>query len=104
MDFTLSFGPSLYTDEVPAHFDLVGFDPRGIALGTRLQTLWQRQAYLTMRGFPRYPNDVEGSPAVFCADSERNLRRGADAGGCGRTARVFDDRELELGSGAPATA
>ena len=39
-------------------------------LGTRLQTLWQRQAYMIQRGFPRYPNDVEGAPAVFCADSD----------------------------------
>src|SRR5215208_382572 len=39
-------------------------------LGTRLQTLWQRQAFMIPRGFPRYPNDVEGSPAVFCSDSD----------------------------------
>jgi pimeloyl-ACP methyl ester carboxylesterase len=37
-------------------------------LGTRLQML--SQAYLTKRGFPRYPNDVEGAPAVFCTDSD----------------------------------
>ena len=39
-------------------------------LGARLQAFWQRQAYITKRAFPRYPNDVEGFPAVACADSD----------------------------------
>src|ERR1700752_1290892 len=30
-------GPFLYTEEVRAHFDLVGFDPRGIARSTALR-------------------------------------------------------------------
>ena len=43
-------------------FDLQAAPAR---LGTRLQTLWQRQAYMTKRGFPRYPNFVEAFPAAF---------------------------------------
>lgn len=31
VDFAMQFGPFLYTDEVRARFDLVGFDPRGQA-------------------------------------------------------------------------
>src|SRR4051794_38730240 len=31
VDYTLFAGPALYTPEVRARFDLVGFDPRGIA-------------------------------------------------------------------------
>jgi len=51
---------------------LVDFEspPAPARLGARLQLLWQRQAYITRRGFPRYPNDVEGFPAVACADSD----------------------------------
>ena len=30
VDFVLQAGPFLYTDEVRARFDLIGFDPRGI--------------------------------------------------------------------------
>lgn len=37
IDFTLFAGPYLYTDQVRAQFDLVGFDPRGIARSTQLR-------------------------------------------------------------------
>jgi pimeloyl-ACP methyl ester carboxylesterase len=37
VDFTVFAGPSLYTPEVRARFDLVGFDPRGIARSTALR-------------------------------------------------------------------
>jgi pimeloyl-ACP methyl ester carboxylesterase len=37
VDFTLFAGPSLYTSEVRARFDLVGFDPRGIARSTAMR-------------------------------------------------------------------
>jgi len=49
--------------------DLESQPARGRA-GARLGLLWQRQAYITRRGFPRYPNDVEAFPAVACADSD----------------------------------
>src|SRR5215217_3394861 len=63
-------------------------------LGTRLQTLWQRQAYMTTRGFPRYPNDVEGSPAVFCADSDN-----PDSYAAWATAAAADDALGYFGRG-----
>ena len=37
VDFTLFAGPFLFTDEVRARFDLVGFDPRGISRSTALR-------------------------------------------------------------------
>jgi pimeloyl-ACP methyl ester carboxylesterase len=37
VDFVVGAGPFLYTDEVRARFDLVGFDPRGIYRSTGLQ-------------------------------------------------------------------
>jgi pimeloyl-ACP methyl ester carboxylesterase len=37
VDFTIFAGPDLYTPEVRARFDLVGFDPRGIARSTALR-------------------------------------------------------------------
>jgi pimeloyl-ACP methyl ester carboxylesterase len=36
VDYVLGAGPFLYTDEVRAKFDLVGFDPRGIVRSTAL--------------------------------------------------------------------
>jgi len=35
--YTVLAGPTLYTDEVRARFDLVGFDPRGVASSTALR-------------------------------------------------------------------
>ena len=37
VNFTIFAGPSLFTPEVRARFDLVGFDPRGIARSTALR-------------------------------------------------------------------
>ena len=39
-------------------------------LGTALQALWNSEGYIAKRGFPRYPNLVEGFPAVACSDSD----------------------------------
>ena len=44
VDYVLVAGPFLYTDEVRARFDLVGFDPRGIARQHRAPLLRQRAA------------------------------------------------------------
>jgi pimeloyl-ACP methyl ester carboxylesterase len=37
VDYVLGAGPFLYTDEVRARFDLVGFDPRGVMRSTPLR-------------------------------------------------------------------
>jgi pimeloyl-ACP methyl ester carboxylesterase len=55
VDFTLFAGPFLYNDSVRAHFDLVGFDPRGIARSTALRCFGnpkQWGPYFTPFAFP----------------------------------------------------
>jgi pimeloyl-ACP methyl ester carboxylesterase len=39
-------------------------------LGARVQAFLHRPMYIAKRGFPRYPNFVEGFPGVICADSD----------------------------------
>ena len=39
-------------------------------LGAALAHVRTSLGYVNKRGFPRYPNFVEGSPAVFCSDSD----------------------------------
>lgn len=40
------------------------------ALRTRVHAFQARPLYIAKRGFPRYPNFLEGFPAVACADSD----------------------------------
>jgi pimeloyl-ACP methyl ester carboxylesterase len=49
VDFILGVGPFLYSDEVRARFDLVGFDPRGVGRSTTLRC---------------FGNDKQWSPAI----------------------------------------
>ena len=39
-------------------------------LGTRLYAVWEDLGFINKRGFPHYPNFVEGFPGVACADSD----------------------------------
>src|SRR3954465_14722391 len=55
VDFTLFAGPALFTPEVRARFDLVGFDPRGVLRSSALRcfgTPKQWHASLTPFAFP----------------------------------------------------
>jgi pimeloyl-ACP methyl ester carboxylesterase len=55
VDFVRALGPFLYSDEVRARFDLVGFDPRGIIRSTPLrcfETFDQALAVLAPMAFP----------------------------------------------------
>jgi pimeloyl-ACP methyl ester carboxylesterase len=55
VDFVLFAGPFVYTEEVRARFDLVGFDPRGIARSTALRCFGnpkQWEPYFTPFSFP----------------------------------------------------
>lgn len=59
-DFALFAAPYLYTDEVRAKFDIVGFDPRGIARSTALRcfgTPRQWAPYFTPFAFPLTPEE-----------------------------------------------
>ncbi len=40
------------------------------ALGERLYKLWDTQGFIAKRGFPNYYNNMEGFPAIACADSD----------------------------------
>ncbi len=62
VDYTLGAGPFLYTDEVRAKFDLVGFDPRGISRSTALRcfgTDRQWGPYFTPIAFPSTPAEEQ---------------------------------------------
>jgi len=39
-------------------------------LRAALEALWKSEGYIAKRGFPRYPNAIEGFPAVACSDSD----------------------------------
>jgi len=60
VDFILGAGPFLYTEELRSHFDLVGFDPRGIARSTALRCFGnpkQWAGYFTPFSFPITPEE-----------------------------------------------
>lgn len=62
VEFTLFAGPFLYSDEVRARFDLVGFDPRGIGRSTAFRcfgTPKQWDPYFTPFFFPLTPEQEE---------------------------------------------
>jgi pimeloyl-ACP methyl ester carboxylesterase len=62
VDFTVFAGPFLYTDEVRARFDLVGFDPRGILRSTAFRcfgTPKQWEPYFTPFAFPMTPEQEQ---------------------------------------------
>jgi pimeloyl-ACP methyl ester carboxylesterase len=46
-------------------------------LGRLLYAVWEDLGYITKRGFPRYPNFIEGFPGVACADSDNPDNYGA---------------------------
>jgi pimeloyl-ACP methyl ester carboxylesterase len=62
VDYALGAGPSLYTSEVRARFDLVGFDPRGIGRSTALRcfgTPRQWEPFFTPLAFPTSPEEEQ---------------------------------------------
>jgi pimeloyl-ACP methyl ester carboxylesterase len=62
VDYTVFAGPFLYTDEVRAKFDLVGFDPRGTNRSTALRcfgTDKQWGPYFTPLSFPSTPAEEQ---------------------------------------------
>jgi pimeloyl-ACP methyl ester carboxylesterase len=62
VDYTVFAGPFLYTPEVRARFDLVGFDPRGIARSTPLRCFgnpMQWDPALTSFAFPMTADEVQ---------------------------------------------
>lgn len=73
-DFALFAAPFIYTDEVRAKFDIVGFDPRGIARSTALRCFGnprQWEPYFTPIAFPSTPQEEAQWEAAdrFLADA-----------------------------------
>jgi pimeloyl-ACP methyl ester carboxylesterase len=63
VDFALGVGPFLYTDEVRARFDIIGFDPRGVGRSTAVRcfgTDKQWGPYFTPFSFPTTPEELQG--------------------------------------------
>ena len=78
VDFVFGAGPFLYSDEVRARFDLVGFDPRGIIRSSPLRcydTLEEAEADLVPMFFPVTKADervwIRSDRAVARACAER---------------------------------
>src|SRR6266498_2052468 len=62
VDFTLFAGPYLYNESVRAHFDLVGFDPRGVIRSTALRCFGnpkQWGPFFTPFTFPSTPEEEQ---------------------------------------------
>jgi pimeloyl-ACP methyl ester carboxylesterase len=97
VDFTVFAGPFLYSDEVRARFDLVGFDPRGIIRSTAFRCFGnpkQWEPYFTPFAFPMTPEQE----AIWIA-ADRYLvnacdRRGGAIGDHMSTANVARDLDV----------
>ena len=74
VDFVLGAGPVLFTDrdEVRARFDLVGFDPRGIARSTALRCFGNAETVGPLLHAVRVPVDARGGADL---DRRRPLSR-----------------------------
>ena len=72
VDYTVFAGPELYTPEVRARFDLVGFDPRGIARSTALRCFGNPRQWEPAFTPFAVPDDARRARAV---DRRRPLSR-----------------------------
>jgi len=97
VDFTLFAGPSLFTEDVRARFDLVGFDPRGILRSSALRcfgTPRQWDPFFTPFAFPTTPDEEQTRMAA-----DRHLIAACDQRG-GRIAEHMSTanvaRDLDL--------
>jgi pimeloyl-ACP methyl ester carboxylesterase len=103
VDFAVFAGPFLYNDSVRAHFDLVGFDPRGIGRSTALRcfgTPKQWGPYFTPFAFPSTPaEEVQSMNADLYLDSNCAQRGGkiADHMSTANVARDLDQLRQAVG-------
>ena len=103
VDYTVFAGPELYTPEVRARFDLVGFDPRGIARSTALRcfgTVNQAVAAFPPFPFPSTSDElaqwIAGDQRLVGACDQRGGRI-ADHMATADVARDMDSLRAALG-------
>ncbi len=77
VDFVLGAGPFLYTEEVRASFDLVGFDPRGIARSNPLRCFSRIDDAVTV--FYPAPFPLDEIEAAFFAALDATLDAACNA-------------------------
>jgi pimeloyl-ACP methyl ester carboxylesterase len=97
VSFVLRAGPYLYTPELRARFDLVGFDPRGIARSTALRcfgTPKQWTGYFTPFSFPITPEEEDIWEAADRYLDDACARRGTKIIDYMSTANTARDLEL----------
>jgi pimeloyl-ACP methyl ester carboxylesterase len=96
VDYALFAGPSLYTPQVRARFDLVGFDPRGVSRSTALRcfgTQRQQRPFFLGIAFPSTPAEVQqwiGADAFLNQACELRGGRIADHMSTANVARDLD--------------
>ena len=94
-----SAGPELFTPEVRARYDLVGFDPRGISTKRGAALLRQRPPVGAVLHAVRVPDDADELDAV---DRRRSLPRRRVRAPRRRDRRAHVDRERRARHGPPA--
>jgi len=97
VEFTVFAGPALYTDEVRAKFDLVGFDPRGVGRSTALRcfgTPRQWGPYFTPFAFPTTPDEEQLWIAGDRYVDDACARRGGPIAAHMSTANVARDLDI----------
>src|SRR6185312_1470865 len=76
--------PQLFTPQVRAHFDIVGFDPRGIVRSHQLRCYrTQDESFSVLTPFP-YPNSAQRRAEWFASDE-------AQESACGQRGSVILD-------------
>lgn len=103
VDFAVFAGPSLFTQEVRDRFDLVGFDPRGIARSTALRCFGSPRQWdpvFTDVAFPITPAEVERWIAADRYFDDACARRGGaliDHMSTANVARDMDRLRIAVG-------
>jgi len=96
VDFALAIAPVLYTPEVRARFDIVGFDPRGIMRSTGLRcfgTPRQWTGYITDFPYPTSPEEEatwETADLYLVDNCDQRAQRIIDHMSTADTARDLD--------------
>lgn len=103
VDFVLGAGPFVYSDEVRARFDIVGFDPRGVARSTQLRcvgSVRQTSPWFTDLPWPETPAELDTwatSDAAVQGDCDQRGGRILDHMSTADVARDLDRLRAAVG-------